>query len=379
MGLVPSTDATNLCCIQLSLAEAEAFNGQSPSLEMRDAGATVALYSQINGGPAIIVEDGKEKPAAESSRKVKIRHSKKVCSTGTTTPLTKCSITADAADDPFEYSDLEFTGVYNWKFKLDDTKIRTMCENRAQFYETVVRTRVDAAIQGLNAAILEQLVPLMGKYPKSGNESLTTPITLPIISAAGVPNPAALALIKTQYRQMNQSAPVIHVGAGYADVALNALGYAGLANNGVNTGAFNLNNYFRDENVNAATDLAGTGDNLITWAAGAIKIAEYYQNGGDFVERGPVINVGGRDYFEYEFGRIELGGVVWDFFMKRVCDEWVFAFEKQFQVVGLPGFNTDCQDYNYALRYLMECGDMNCDLITSVAGSTSGSGGEGIE
>mgnify|MGYP006890125760 FL=1 len=67
----PVNSNNNLCCINLMLSETEALGGIAPSLEQRSAGATKALYSSINGGALAVIEDGKEKPSASSSRKVK--------------------------------------------------------------------------------------------------------------------------------------------------------------------------------------------------------------------------------------------------------------------------------------------------------------------
>lgn len=361
----PVTTNNNKCCINLMLAESEALGKIAPSLETRDAGAVKALYSPQNGGTLTVIEDGKEKPSASSSRKVKVKYTTKECSTGSSTLITKCNLNQTAKSDPFKFADIEITGVYNWGFKLNDSEIRKMCENRVEFYNTVIKLKLDAAIQGYNAAVLAQLLPKMGKYPLSGVESLVTPTTIPVVTTAGVANPAGLALIKTIYQQMNQTEDPIIVGAGKLDMLVNSLGYSSIANNGINAAGLQLKNIFRDANVNATGAFAGTGtDNILTWLPGAVRPVEYFQNSGDFIETGPEITVGGKKYFAHEYGRIELGGVVWDFFMKRDCDEWQFAFQKEFEVVPLPADAfADCQDYNYALAFKLGCGDITCDLI----------------
>jgi len=363
----PVTGNNNKCCINLMLSESEALGKIAPSLETRDAGATKALYSKQNGGTLTVIEDGKEKPSAASSRKVKVKYTTKECSTGSNVPITKCNLNQAAKNDPFKNADVEITGVYNWGFKLNDSEIRTMCENRVEFYNTVLRLKLDAAIQGYNAAVLGQLITKMGKYPLTGVESLVTPTTIPVVTTAGVANPAGLALIKTIYQQMNQNEDPIIVGAGKLDMLANSLAYSSLANNGINAAATQLKNIFRDANVNSTGAFSGTGtDNILTWLPGAIRPVEYYQNSGDFIETGPKINVGGKDYFQYEYSRIELGGVVWDFFMKRDCDVWQFAFQKEFEVVPLPSDAfADCQAYNYALAFQLGCGDLTCDLINA--------------
>jgi len=365
----PVTGNNNKCCINLMLSESEALGKIAPSLETRDAGATKALYSKQNGGTLTVIEDGKERPSATSSRKAKVKYTTKECSTGTNTRIDKCNINQAAKADPFKFADVEITGVYNWGFKLNDSEIRTMCENRVEFYNTVLSLKLDAAIQGYNAAVLAQLITKMGKYPLTGVESLVTPTTIPVVTTAGAANPAGLALVKTIYQQMNQSQDPIIVGAGKIDYMINALGFSGLASNGINGAAASnqLKNIFRDANVNNTGGFNGTGtDNILTWLPGAVRPVEYYQNSGDFIETGPEINVGGKKYFQYEYSRIELGGVVWDFFMKRDCDVWQFAFQKEFEVVPLPADAfADCQPYNYALAFQLGCGDLTCELINA--------------
>jgi len=39
---------------------------------------------------------------------------------------------------------------------------------------------------------------------------------------------------------------------------------------------------------------------------------EFYQNCGEFVEKGDTISVGGRNDYEKEDGQVELGGLKWD-------------------------------------------------------------------
>lgn len=364
----PVNSNNNLCCINLMLSETEALGGIAPSLEQRSAGATKALYSPINGGALAVIEDGKEKPSATSSRKVKVKYTTKECTTGSTTPITKCNLTATDAGNPFKFADVEITKTFNWKFKINDEQIRTMCENRVEFYNTVLRLRLDAAIQGFNNVVLAQLATLMGKYPITGDESLISPINIPVVTSNGVANPAGLSLLKTIYQQMNQNDDAIIVGAGKLDFFGNALAYSGLSSNGINAGGATINNLFRDANVNNVAPFAGKGtDNILTWLPGAIRPVEFYQNSGDFVEKGATISVGGRNYYEKEYGQVELGGLKWDYFMERNCDEWVFAFQKQFEIVPLPAdaFG-DCQNYNYALAFQLGCGDVSCDLINSV-------------
>lgn len=347
------------------MSEQEALGNVAPSLETRDAGTIKALYSTTNGGTVSVIQDGKEKPSATSTRKVKIKYTAKDCTTGGTTPISKCNLDGVAANDPFKYSDIKISGIYNWGFKINDETLRKLCENRTEFYNTIIKNKLDAAIQGLNAEYLKQAILKMGKYPLTGVESLVTPKQIPVITSAGVANPAGLALIKSIYQQMNRSEKPIIVGAGKLDVLANALGYSGLASNGINGAAAELSNYFRDANVNSTGQFEGDGtDNILTWIPGALRPVEFYQNAGDHFEYGSEISVGGKKYFSYEYGRAELGGIVWDFFMKRNCDEWQFAFQKEFEVFSLPSdaFGA-CQDYNYALAFQLACGDLTCELI----------------
>lgn len=358
----PVVSDTNICCINLQLSEAEALGAVAPSLEKRDAGIVKSLYSTANGGPLMVIEDGKEKPSATSSRHAKIKYTKKACDIGDTDAIDPCDFDADEITNPFGHANVRIAGLYKWGFKLSDSELLTMCENRAQFFNTVLSNLLDAAIQGLDKAMMNQLVPLMGKYP-NGEESLVTPLTLPVVHANGTPNPVGIALAKTLFGQMNQNGPIVSVGAGYMDIIKNTVGFSTVNDGGINTGAFNLNNFFRDSNINAHASLTGV-DNLLTWLAGSIRVVEFYQNAGDHIEKGPMIEVGGQKWYQSERSVVELGGVKWDYFMKRDCGEWVFVFQKEFEVVPMPADAfADCQDYNYAMRFVMGCGDADCTLL----------------
>lgn len=363
MGLVNDVvDGINKSCIHLQIGEAEFYKGVTPSLEMTDIGATRALYSVQNGGVGLVIQDGKEVPFSTGDRKARIKYTTKDCTTGGSTLVDRCSFDASASADPFKYADIQFTGVYNWEFALDDNSFKTICENRQQFYDQILKNKVDSALKGYNNAILAQLVPLMGNYP-NGVDSLVTPIEIPVITSNGASSPTGLALLNTLYRKMNQSGIPIKVGAGYLDYAQEAIRFSALASTGINNGDINLQNFFRDASVNDVSGITGV-DNLLTWLPGAIKIVEHYANTADNEEFGAPIQVGGKEFREYEFSTVELGGLRWDYFMKRICDKWVFKFQKQFEVIGLPSdaFGA-CQDYNYALRFALGCGDLDCAAI----------------
>lgn len=357
------TSGLSACCIDLRNSETEFYGKNVPSAEQTMNGSLEALRSQRNGGQ-ITIEDGKEAPSATSNRKYRIKYMPKDCTVGDDVKVSECSLGTIATDSaPYKEAEVQITGVYKFPIKLDEAEYRGLCESPADGYNDILRGRLDSAKKGYNEAVATQLATLMGDYPVSGNNSLTTPSSLYPLNDQRMFNPQMLAQLNQHYRKMKISdKPIVVAGStGNLGFALETRAYAGLNQAGINLSGGDVSGIFLDDTLNDLAVFPTAGqEHLLSWAPGTIKLIEYFENVGDYrYEEMAIVN--GQERAVKARTTIPLGGEMWDLFMERVCGVWTYVLQKQFEVIALPSdaFGT-CQTGNYSLHFTLDCGNYSC-------------------
>ena len=357
------------CCIKLQEG-ADVFGKRNPLLEKRPTGLLDALKSRANtqGVKKIETESslGKARPTSTSNRSVKVRYTSKDCTVAPLAAVSECSLGTIGDNMVYKESSYTVDQRATWGFDLDEQTYKDFCENPAQVYADYIAKRYDAAKQDLNTKLINAIIPMIGNYAVSGTNSIATPLTIPVVNALGVPNPAALALIESHFMQMNQTESPILVGAGKLDLFNKGLGYSGLAASGLDASRASLVNYFRDVNLN--TVLGGGTDHLLAFLPGAFQLLEWYDNVGDYFKKFEMI-VNGKSVPSKEMSFVEIDGIRWDMYYEYDCGVHKYRFQKWFDLAQIPSdaFGA-CQDYNYSLHFLLGCGDLDCGAINSAIG-----------
>lgn len=361
MGLVTGLPASS-CCIQLMKSEADFYGKNVPSKEKTLNGTLEALMSQRNGGVETIA-DGKEAPGSTSNRKYRLKYTTKECKVGDNVAATECNLGTIATDaPPYKEAEIEITGVYKFPIKLDEADYRSICESPAQGYTDILANKIDAAVTGYNNAVATQLALTMGDYP-SGDNSLTIPQSLYPLNSQKMFNPQMLAHLNQHYRKMKiADKPMVVAGSvGNFGFAMETRAFATANQNGINLAGGDVSGIYLDDSLNDLAVFPTGSEHLLSWAPGTIKLVEYFANVGDY-RYVQTASVNGQERAIKEQSVVQLGGHTWDLLMERVCGVWTYVLQKRFEVVGIPAnaFATTCQTGNYALHFLLDCGDMSC-------------------
>lgn len=371
MGIVTGTTAVNPCN---KLQEALGKYMLNPAAQKVPTGAYEALTSTQNkGGFEVLPTEGKSRLTSSSERKLQLRFVPKICTTDGIAEMSECS--TDTVVNPlYATADVRVTLRHTWGFSINEQTQRDLCEGDAQVYADYFMAKYATEGKGgLNKKLISPLAAAMGNYPVSGDDSITTPKILPVVTSVGVINPAGLAVIDYDYLQMEQNAPPVALGAGRLDLAALSQKYAGLTTGGINNAAANLN-YFRDTAVNAFFN--DNNDHILTWAPGSIQLVEWFDFVGQFDKATEIIVNGKREIEKATTTIVTPDGVKWDVKVTYVCGVYQWVFQKWFDVIPLPStaFTEACQDYNYSLHYLLGCGDLDCTDVALITGTSGGTG-----
>lgn len=364
MAITTGTTPSHPC---LKLQEALArYYARNPSAEMFSTGTLEALTSNENrAGTMFLTEGDGARPTSTSNRKIQARYVPKTC-LDTDLSWSECSY-GSPQNGLWKTADITINRQVSWGFDLTESEYRDMCEDLNDGYVAQFNAQYADQKQRLNNLAIIDVVAAMGNYPVSGNNSVTTPITVPVATPAGAFNPAGYGLIQTNYNQMNIMQSPIVVGAGKLDYAKNAAFYSGLTNLGLD-GSKGTIPYFRDPNVNSNFFNDGD-DHALTWVPGSIILAEWHEFVGIY-EKTEYFNINGQQAVEKALTTIVTpDGMKWDMLYVYDCGTHKYRFRKWIGVAPLPSdaFGT-CQDYNYALHYLLGCADLTCNDINSLVG-----------
>ena len=356
---------------QASIAEAfMSHPGALPS----SIGSYEALTSGTNRTGFIQTQSLSEnaKPTNSSNRIVQVRYVAKDCDPEF--DFDTCDL-GDAPAPTYKNANLTANLDYAWGFDLSESDYRDTCDGGAfGQYGAMILAKYESAKKQFNAKIAAAIAALPGNYPTDGTDSLTSPLTIPIVTANGVYNPAGLGLIKSVFGAGNMLVdPILVGGTGITDMAVNSLRYAiGNTTTGIGqTGGF-IPNYFRDDSLNA--QFADGESHLIAFYPGWIQLLEWYENIGNYSIVTEQIRNGRREAETQKDTIVTPDGIRWDFFYKYDCGVHKYRFRKYFGVSNIPddSFGSTCQDFNGIIHFIAGCGDLDCNIISSlVPGSGS--------
>lgn len=311
--------------------------------------------------------DGKARPTDSSNRTIHLRYVPTDCDEDGMDEVSECNL-GEASGPLYKTAPVTVNLRHTWGFELSKSQFRDIQESTDQGFADMVMAKYAHAKAGLNKKLIAPISGLMGKYPLTGVNSATSPIEVPVVTAAGVYNPTGIALVQSTYMQMERGEIPIIVGAGKMDFAAAAKVYSATNNDGIDATKLAAN-YFRDAYVNKA--YADGTDNILTWMPGAIQMVEWWDNVGDFAISTTMTENGKQVYEKINTTFITPDGLKWDMYYSYDCGVHKYRFQKWFDVASIPSdaFGA-CQDYNYALRFKLKCGDISCSDIASATVQT---------
>ena len=367
--MATTINATNLAPCQVIQGTIDQAFQRHPGAALTPVGAYDALVAPINRTAFIqsVNNFAGGAPSGSSKRTVQVRYVPASCEEEQE-EIGRCEFTT--SEPVFKTANLTVDDTFTWGFNLDDEEYRDLCDgDTAGIFAQMIQAKYQRAKKEFNKRILDALVLLPGNYPTNGDDSLTSPIYLPIVTTAGTYLPTGFGLLKSIYNASDiYEDPIIVAGRGIPDLALNSLRYSAMNTvPGYNVPG-GLPNFFSDGGLN---DAFGDGsDHLLTWAPGAIQLLEWYQNEGRFGWKTPLVReVNGTmvNGWQEDYSTLVMpDGIKWDFFYKFDCGVHYYKFRKVFGVAPMPSdaFGT-CRDYNYILNFLATCGTLDCTDITN--------------
>lgn len=361
-------------CLVAQVAINEAFIEHPGSLPA-SVGAYDALTAQTNRTGFVQTQSDlvSSQPTAESNRKVQVRYIPTDCDPEF--EFDTCDL--DSAPTPtYKTAELTANLSYGWGFDLSESEYRDSCDGGQQGqYGAMILSKYENAKRQFNNKITTALAALPGNYPTDGSDSLTSPKSIPVVTANGVYNPAGFGLIKSIFDAGNMRVdPILVGGTGITDMALNSLRYAiGNTSTGVGQNGSFLPNYFRDDTLNAQFGDGVT--HLIGWRPGFVQLLEWYENVGEYrITEEQLVN-GERRAKTQKDTIVTPDGIRWDFFYAYDCGVHKYRFRKYFGVSPIPddAFGSSCQDFNGILHFIASCGDLDCNTLDAALAPGSGS------
>lgn len=360
MGLVNST-ATN-CCINLQIAlESLTPNNLTPSEIRKSKGFLGALLSTRNRSgfqQATVTSNfpGKGIPTAGLLPKVEVRYKKPNCSTTSTTVNGLCAVGA-ATPDPYGYLEPEVTKVRSVSGSLTKEQFNRICETPDERLATDLAHAAEAIENAMNQDLILMQAAQLGKY-SSGVDSSTTPSTVNILNGAGYANPAALAVVSSEFRKMHTSERPILIGGDLLSTYQEVRQTGGLGANAIganpNAGGYDIFTDF-EVDVQMQALLGDTDSHMMALLPGASQLLEWYKYVGVHEE------LGKDDYVQTT---IDINGVTYDYTLNfEKCDGgvWNWELSKRFDLWCIPdAAYAPCYDFNGKLGFKLGCGDFSC-------------------
>jgi hypothetical protein len=365
MAITTGTTPSNPC-LKLQVDLGEFFGDAYPVKNTAGKGTIEALQSEANraGTTALPTANGDGvRLTANTVRNLQLRYVTQDCTLDSPT-FDPCNL--PSLDTPaYKTANVTVTRNTSWGFQLNEDDYRDMCESKDKQYLDMVMVKYESAKRNMNQQAVALVKANMGDYPGTASNSVTSPESIPVVTAAGLVNPAGLALIAQYYRQMNVYKDPMIVGAGKLDMANRSLAYAGQAANGINAAGTNIANFFSDTDVNK--NFSDGQDHALTWMPGAIQFVGWNDFVGQYAITTEQIRNGRRE-FKTQQTTMEFDGIRWDFIYEYDCGVHKFVWNKYFDIVPLPSDAfASCQDWNYNLHFLLSCGDVTCEMINDAS------------
>lgn len=368
MSIALNATAAHPC---LKLQEGlDRFYSVTPAKQEISTGTLDALSSAKNkaGVRMQLVEGTGARPTSTTNRKIQMRYVPRTCETSGVT-WSECSY-GDPQDPLWKTAEVYVNRSVDFGFDLTESDYRDMCESLDDGWVAFFDAKYYDAKKRLNDLVVIDTVAAMGVYAggtAAGDNSVTSPITIPVATPAGAFNPAGFGVIRTAYNQMNISTAPIIVGAGKLDYAANAAVYSGLADTGID-GSKGQFAYFRDPSLNDVFFNDGD-DHILSWVPGSIQLAEWFEFVGPY-EKTYWFEINNERRVEKTVTTIVMpDGSRWDMLYVYDCGVHKYRFRKWLGVTPLPSdaFGT-CQLGNYALHFLAGCEALTCSSLNELVG-----------
>jgi hypothetical protein len=195
--MATTLNVTNLAPCQVIQGTIDAAFQRHPGAALTPVGAYDALVAPINrtafiqsannfaGGP----------PSGSGKRTVQVRYVPASCEEAQA-DLDRCEFTD--SEPAFKTANLTVDDSFTWGFNLDDDENRDLCDgDTAGVFAQMIQAKYQRAKKEFNKKIVDALVLLPGNYPTNGDDSLTSPIDLPIVTTAGTYLPTGFGLLKS--------------------------------------------------------------------------------------------------------------------------------------------------------------------------------------
>ena len=339
---------------------------------MRDHGLLASLISPENTSTFTRLptesEEGKSRPQSGSGsvRKIKVEYDTLICDdNGYDEPKGLCDESENDIPDK-KYAEYTIDLFHGFDVKLDTEKYRDFCENPLEAFDRYIANIYDAQIAAINKKLLAKMCGLMGDYPlEPGRQSCNDPRTLEVLNADLGANPLFMSLLKATYSKMNRSEMPIIVGEGKLDMYADAREFSSVNNGGIDGSKSRPMRYYRDQDLHQVNPFDDGRDWMLTYLPGTFMFGEWFENVGIYDSQ---TRDGARMiHAPNEKTTVTIRGIKWDFFrLISECGNYVILrFQKHFDVcprIPSDAFG-DCQPWNYALAYVLGCGNTSCETV----------------
>lgn len=357
---------TAKCCLNLQQALDSISRQLTPDQLMEGLGMIDALNSSLNRSGFEAVQSDtspKGRPGAGTQPTIEIEYEKPECNAVQDTKEGLCWRTSDPTKYPertdsrgylsITVDELKSTG--GW-FRKDE--FSELCEIPSERLANRIRKEARDLKRAINTRLIELAYAYCGAYTNGDPSIGATTKSLNILNGAGHINPAAMAVVKSEYRKMHVAGPPIVVGGDILATWNDTRVVGGLGANAIgasqNSQLLGIN-LFLDYQIDAviAGLEADTASHAISFMPGTFQILEWYDYVGYRSEAKP-------DYAETT---IVVDGITYDWSLRYdECEKaWSYEISKNFDLFAIPDeAYQPCWDFNHRLHWELACGDFDC-------------------
>mgnify|MGYP000561881741 CR=1 FL=1 len=242
------------------------------------------------------------------------------------------------------------------KINLDDNR-SVDGVTLSEWHLGVLANELQAARKKLALDVATVLAANVGKFPDGVTTSKQAILADP---KTGAFSPLAKALIEKVFLDTQLTNAPMVVGGDSIYTAQQMQSAGGVNQNGVNTGAGSLNNYFYDPLIN---QVFGEGENLIAFDPTMFKFVTWNKNAGRFATDDRAFNpqTAFVNKDEYYRGSIvdPVTGLLWDLNANfdKCDDSWKFQFKLEWDIFFMPQESCLAQGVNGLFHFT------GCELV----------------
>jgi hypothetical protein len=355
------------CCLVIQQQLENMLRDKAPGAITEETGVINALISSLNTAGFEAVQTnafpGKGLPTNGQSRpEVEIRFEKPVCGDVAEGQLELCD--TQEKEDPIGYRRFEIPAdqAINSGFQIEQSDFDRICEGRDERVAQMVIRKAKQLRYALEKRIIQLFAARVGNYVNGAN-SLTNPKILNLFtvnSNGAYANPNAFIEAKSQYRRMHtMTAPIIvgddEVARWFDSRRMGGLGQNALFANPNDFGGFTpATSLFLNQVINGLTGNPGER-NAISWLPGTAQLITWNKYVGDR-------EIARDDYFK---STIVIDGLRFDYTLNydKCFDKWDIGLGLTYDLFNLNNELAPCYDFNYLLRWLVDCGEDTCDNL----------------